>query len=54
LTAIRTKAGPNRQGPCDQGRFRFRADLEDLDLTFYKDLTKARIKELSELSFLSM
>src|SRR5438046_5736546 len=35
-----------------KARFRFRADLEDLDLTFRKDLTKAKIKELSELSFL--
>jgi DNA replication protein DnaC len=35
-----------------KARFRFRADLEDLDLTFHKDLTKAKIKELSELSFL--
>ena len=34
-----------------KGRFRFRADLEDLDLAFHKDLTKAKIKELSELSF---
>ncbi len=33
-------------------KVRFRADLEDLDLTFHKDLTKAKIKELSELSFL--
>jgi len=35
-----------------KARFRFRADLEDLDLAFHKDLTKAKIKELSELSFL--
>jgi DNA replication protein DnaC len=35
-----------------KARFRFRADLEDLDLTFHKDLSKAKIKELSELSFL--
>ena len=28
-----------------KARFRFRADLEDLDLTFHKDLTKAKIKE---------
>ena len=35
-----------------KARFRFRADLEDLDLTFHKDLTKAKIKELCELSFL--
>ena len=35
-----------------KAHFRFRADLEDLDLTFHKDLTKAKIKELSELSFL--
>lgn len=35
-----------------KARFRFRADLEDLDLTFHKDLTKAKIKEISELSFL--
>src|SRR5947208_4205174 len=34
-----------------KARFRFRADLEDLDLAFHKDLTKAKIKELSELSF---
>jgi hypothetical protein len=34
-----------------KARFRFRADLEDLDLTFHKDLTKAKVKELSELSF---
>jgi len=35
-----------------KARFRFRADLEDLDLAFHKDLTQAKIKELSELSFL--
>jgi DNA replication protein DnaC len=35
-----------------KARFRFRADLEDLDLTFHKDLTKAKVKELCELSFL--
>src|SRR5438445_12081613 len=35
-----------------KARFRFRADLEDLDLTFHKDLSKAKIKELCELSFL--
>jgi hypothetical protein len=35
-----------------KARFRFRADLEDLDLTFHKDLTKAKVKELGELSFL--
>jgi DNA replication protein DnaC len=34
-----------------KARFRFRADLEDLDLSFHKDLTKGKIKELSELSF---
>src|SRR5947199_4493356 len=32
--------------------FRFRVDLEYLDLTFHKDLTKAKIKERSELSLL--
>ena len=35
-----------------KARFRFRAELEDLDLSFHKDLSKAKIKELSELSFL--
>jgi hypothetical protein len=35
-----------------KARCRFRADLQDWDLTFHKDLTKAKIKELSELSFL--
>jgi DNA replication protein DnaC len=35
-----------------KARFRFRADLEDIDFTFHKDLTKAKVKELSELSFL--
>jgi len=35
-----------------KARFRFRADLEDIDFTFHKDLTKAKIKELFELSFL--
>jgi DNA replication protein DnaC len=35
-----------------KARFRFRADLEDLDLAFHKDLTKAKIKELCELGFL--
>jgi len=35
-----------------KARFRFRADLEDLDLTFHKDLTQAKIKKLAELSFL--
>ena len=35
-----------------KARFRFRADLEDIDFSFHKDLTKAKVKELSELSFL--
>ena len=35
-----------------KARFRFRADLEDWDFSFHKDLPKAKIKELSELSFL--
>lgn len=35
-----------------KARFRFRADLEDIDFTFHKNLTKAKVKELSELSFL--
>ena len=35
-----------------KARFRFRADLEDWDFSFHKDLTKAKIKELCELSFL--
>ena len=35
-----------------KARFRFRADLEDIDFSFHKDLTKAKIKELFELSFL--
>ena len=35
-----------------KARFRFRADLEDLDLVFNKDLTKPKIKELCELGFL--
>jgi DNA replication protein DnaC len=34
-----------------KARFRFRADLEDWDFSFHKDLPKAKIKELSELSF---
>ena len=34
-----------------KARFRFRADLEDWDLTFHKDLPKAKIQELSQLSF---
>ncbi len=34
-----------------KAHFRFRADLEDWDFTFHKDLPKAKIKELSELSF---
>ena len=34
-----------------KARFRFRADLEDWDLSFHKDLPRAKIKELSELSF---
>lgn len=35
-----------------KAHFRFRADLEDWDFTFHKDLPKNKIKELSELSFL--
>lgn len=35
-----------------KARFRFRADLEDWDFSFHKDLPKAKLKELSELSFL--
>jgi len=34
-----------------KAHFRFRADLEDWDLSFHKDLPKAKIKELSQLSF---
>lgn len=34
-----------------KARFRFRADLEDWDYSFHKDLPKAKIKELSGLSF---
>jgi len=34
-----------------KARFRFRADLEDWDFSFHKDLPKAKIKELSELRF---
>jgi DNA replication protein DnaC len=34
-----------------KARFRFRADLEDWDFAFHKDLPKAKIKELSQLSF---
>ncbi|HEY3302437.1 MAG TPA: ATP-binding protein [Candidatus Binatia bacterium] len=34
-----------------KARFRFRADLEDWDFSFHKDIPKAKIKELSELSF---
>jgi DNA replication protein DnaC len=34
-----------------KARFRFRADLEDWDFSFHKDLPKAKIKELSDLSF---
>jgi DNA replication protein DnaC len=35
-----------------KARFRFRADLEDWDFTFHKDLPKAKIQELCQLSFL--
>lgn len=35
-----------------KARFRFRADLEDWDSTFHKDLPHAKIKELAELTFL--
>jgi len=35
-----------------KARFRFRADLEDWDLTFHKDLTQAKVTELAELTFL--
>ncbi len=35
-----------------KARFRFRADLEDWDFSFHKDLTKAKIQELCQLSFL--
>lgn len=34
-----------------KAHFRFRADLEDWDASFHKDLPKAKIKELSQLSF---
>lgn len=34
-----------------KAHFRFRADLEDWDLSFHKDLPKAKIAELSQLSF---
>jgi len=39
------------KGLITKAHFRFRADLEDWDLTFHKDLPKAKIRELSELSF---
>ena len=35
-----------------KARFGFRADLEDWDFNFHKDLPKAKIKELCELSLL--
>lgn len=34
-----------------KARFRFRADLEDWDYHFHKDLPKARVAELAALSF---
>jgi DNA replication protein DnaC len=34
-----------------KARFRFRADLEDWDYAFHKDLPKAKISELAHLSF---
>jgi DNA replication protein DnaC len=34
-----------------KARFRFRADLEDWDYAFHKDVPKAKISELSHLSF---
>ncbi len=42
----------SRKDRTAKARFRFRADLEDWDFNFHKDLPKAKIKELSELSFL--
>jgi DNA replication protein DnaC len=35
-----------------KARFRFRADLEDWDYSFHKDLAKAKVAELCQLSFL--
>ena len=34
-----------------KARFRFRADLEDWDYSFHKDVPKAKISELAHLSF---
>jgi len=34
-----------------KARFRFRADLEDWDYAFHKDIPKAKISELAHLSF---
>ena len=34
-----------------KARFRFRADLEDWDYAFHKDVPKAKIAELAQLSF---
>ena len=34
-----------------KARFRFRADLEDWDYSFHKDLPKAKVAELCQLSF---
>lgn len=34
-----------------KARFRFRADLEDWDYTFHKDVPKAKVSELAHLSF---
>lgn len=34
-----------------KAHFRFRADLEDWDYSFHKDVPKAKISELSQLSF---
>ena len=34
-----------------KAHFRFRADLEDWDYTFHKDLPKAKVAELCQLSF---
>ena len=34
-----------------KARFRFRADLEDWDYSFHKDVPKAKVSELAHLSF---
>ncbi len=49
---VLSRKGRTAKALTTKAHFRFRADLEDWDFSFHRDLPKAKISELSQLSFL--